>query len=472
MSQGSRPVKVYDPRAERVLFDALRGRVRGRTELVKLTRGDAVALTGLPTEQAEPALKSLVRTYRSHLAVTEDGELVYEFDPSLERRDRVPLREKLERAGRAVWRGFTVFFKVWIAVTMVAYVVAFVAMMIALMTARSSSDRDDRRGGGGFGLPWIWYWMLPDLAPRPSDRYGRPVRREGPPPKRFYHSVFDFVFGPKAAPVDARALEKRVLAFLRDHRGRITSAELTALTGLALDDADEELTRLMVDYDGEVEVAEDGTLIYVFNDVLTSAGETGGFWRWAWDEPEPQATLTGNTSGANAVVVGFTAFNLLASFTVGPAFLHRFHLAGDPILTFFITLFPLMFSALFFAIPAGRLLVERGRTRKKDARRIRRELLREIWAAPPAAPPTAIDPPALAQLVADRTSQPVDRVRASLEKLLAELDGDVDTDAEGRMRYLFPRLAEEQAAVAKARLAAGAAPKLGPVAFSSEDAPG
>src|SRR5581483_8498615 len=121
MPQGSRPVKVYDPRAERVLFDALKTKTRGRTELVKLTRGDAVALTGLPTEQAEPALKSLVRTYRSHLAVTDDGELVYEFDPSLERRDRVPLREKLERAGRAVWRGFTLFFKVWIAVTMVAY---------------------------------------------------------------------------------------------------------------------------------------------------------------------------------------------------------------------------------------------------------------------------------------------------------------------------------------------------------------
>src|SRR5258708_32573959 len=97
---------VEAPRAQRVLFDALKEGARGRTELVTLTRGDAVALTGLPSEQAEPALKSLVRAYRSHLAVTEDGEMVYAFDPSLERRDRVGLGERLAQAGQLAWRGF------------------------------------------------------------------------------------------------------------------------------------------------------------------------------------------------------------------------------------------------------------------------------------------------------------------------------------------------------------------------------
>jgi hypothetical protein len=96
-------VKTMDPRAREVLFDALKQKARGQTALVKLTRADAVALTGLPNEQAEPALKSLVATYRSHMAVTDDGDLVYEFDPSLERRDKVPLSERL--AGRGRWRG-------------------------------------------------------------------------------------------------------------------------------------------------------------------------------------------------------------------------------------------------------------------------------------------------------------------------------------------------------------------------------
>jgi hypothetical protein len=456
-------VTVDAPRAQRLLFDALKQKARGQTALVKLTRADAVALTGLPNDEAEPALKKLVGTYRSHLAVTDEGELVYEFDPSLERRDKVPLAERLRAAGQVAWRGFQMFFKIWIVVTLVVYVVAFLAMMISLMFAKQGDDRDDRRGGGG--MPWLWFWLMPDLAPRGyyGDRYGRGMRRKKPE-KRFYQSVFDFVFGPKTAPVDPRAADKRLLAFLREHKGRVTASELSALTGLSLAAAEEELTRLMVEYNGEVEVADDGTLLYVFEEVLPSATAVGTRWSWAWDEPDPVAPLTGNSSGADAVTGGFAGFNLLASMTIGPAFLQRVHLAGDPIAHFFVTLFPLMFSAIFFAVPAARWALRRRKLRRRDERQLRRALVREIWSAPA----TPRDPDELALLAATRTAQPVAAARAMLDELVRDLDGDVDNDAEGRVRYVFPRLAEEQRAVAEARKAAPDR-QLGAVIFSSED---
>ncbi len=462
-------VKVDDPRARDALFDALRQKARGQTALVKLTRADAVALTGLPNDQAEPALKSLVATYRSHLAVTDEGELVYEFDPSLERRDRVTLRERLEAAGQVAWRGFQFLFKIWIVVTLVAYVVAFIAMMISMMVARSSSDRDDRRGGDGFGFPWIWFWLMPDLAPPGygRDPYGRAMRRpRNVPKKRFYQSVFDFVFGPKTAPHDSREADKRLVAFLRDHKGRVTAAELSALTGLSLTAAEEELTRLMVEYDGEVEVADDGTLLYVFDAVLPSATAAGTRWTWAWDTADPVPPLTGNTSTANGVAAGFAGFNLIASMTVGPAFLQRFHLTGMPWTTFFVTLFPLIFSAIFFAVPAARALVRRGRLKKRERRQLRRELLREIWSRPG----EPRDPAELTTRAAQRTGMPATDAQKMLDTLVRDLDGDVTTDAEGNMRYLFPRLAEEQLAVEKAR-AAAPEKQLGEVIFSSEDGP-
>ncbi|MDB4966931.1 MAG: hypothetical protein JWN44_2620 [Myxococcales bacterium] len=459
--------KVDDPRASRLLFDALKQKARGQTALVKLTPADAVALTGMPSAQAEPALKSLVKTYRSHLAVTEEGELVYEFDPSLERRDKVPLSERIRAAGQVAWRGFQMLFKIWIVVTLVVYVVAFLAMMISMMFARSSDDRDDRRGGGG--LPWIWFWLMPDMAPAGyhRDRYGRPLRRPDKPKKRFYQSVFDFVFGPKGAPVDPRESDKRLLAFLRDHKGRVTAAEMTALTGLSLAASEEELTRLMVEYDGEVEVAEDGTLLYVFEGILPSASTAGTHWSWAWDKADPVPPLTGNTGGTDAVIAGFAGFNLLASFTVGPAFLQRIHLTGDPVATFFVTLFPLMFSAIFFAVPAARWIVRTRALSRRERRQLRRELLREIWAQPA----EARDPAVLAANAAQRTGLPVESARKMLEELVRDLDGDVTTDAEGAMRYLFPRLGEEQRAVAAAR-AAAPDKQLGEVIFSSEDAEG
>ncbi|HEY2745201.1 MAG TPA: hypothetical protein VGL86_11280 [Polyangia bacterium] len=461
-------VKVEDPRARDTLLDALRQKSRGQTALVKLTRADAVALTGLPSDQAEPALKSLVATYRSHLAVTDEGELVYEFDPSLERRDRVTLREKLEKAGQAAWKGFQFLFKIWIVVTLVAYVVAFIAMMISMMVAKSSSDRDDRRGGDGFGFPWIWFWLMPDLAPPGygRDPYGRAMRRpRNAPKKRFYQSVFDFVFGPKSAPHDPREADKRLVAFLREHKGRVTAAELSALTGLSLSGAEEELTRLMVEYDGEVEVADDGTLLYVFDAILPSASAAGTHWTWAWDTADPVPPLTGNTATANAVTAAFAGFNLLASVTVGPAFLQRFHLPAQP-WTFWLTLFPLIFSAIFFAVPATRALVRRRQLKKRERRQLRRELYREIWSRPG----EPRDPAELTALAAQRTGMPAADAQKMLDTLVRDLDGDVTTDAEGNMRYLFPRLAEEQRAVEKARAAAPDR-QLGEVIFSSEDGP-
>lgn len=456
-------VKVYDPAAERLLFAALRQRARGRTELVKMTQADAVALTGMPSDQAEPALKSLVASYRSHLAVTEEGELVYEFDPSLSRRDKVPLRERLAAAGQVAWKGFTWLFKIWIVVTLVVYVVAFIAMLVAMVFARSANDRDSRRGGDGFGLPWLWFWLMPDMAPPGYyGQYRRP-RASNKPRKRFYNSVFDFVFGPKTAPVDPRESDRRLLAFLRDHKGRVAASELSALTGLSLAAAEEELTRLLVEYDGEVDVTPDGTLLYRFEGVLPSAEATGTSWAWAWDERDPLLPLTGNTPGANAVVGGFAGFNLFASLTIGPAFLERFQLGGDPIATFFVTLFPLIFSAIFFAVPAARWIKRQGRLRRRERRQLRRQLMREIWARP--AEPQ--DPAALSARVSQRTGQPVPTVQRMLDTLVRDLDGDIETDADGNLRYVFPRLAEEQRAVATAR-AQASDKKLGEVIFSSE----
>jgi hypothetical protein len=462
-------VQVEDPRARQVLFDALKERARGRTEMVKVTRADAVALTGMPSEQAEPALKSLVGAYRSHLAVTEEGELVYEFDPSLERRDKVPLSERLRAVGQVAWKGFQVFFKIWIVVTLIAYVVAFVAMAISLMVAKQGNDRDDRRGGGGGGIPWIWFWLMPDLAPPGyyRDAYGRPIRQAPKSQKRFYNSVFDFVFGPKTAPVDARQEDKQLLAFLRVHKGRMTAAELSALGGTSLAGAEEELTRLMVEYDGEVEVADDGTLLYVFDALMPSAEAQGGAatkWAWSWDQPDPLPSLTGNTAGANAATAGFAAFNLLGSLTIGPAFLEKVHLTGDPLATFFITLFPLMFSAVFFAVPAARWLGRQRQLKRRERRQLRRALMREIWSAPA----TPQDPDALATLAAAATGLPQPNARAMVEQLLKELEGDVTTDDQGRPRYVFPRLAEEQRAVQKARAEAPER-RLGEVIFSSDD---
>lgn len=455
-------VQVADPQAEQRLLEALKSRGSSRGELLRLTRSDAVALTGMPSEQAEPALKALVKAYRSHLAVTESGELVYQFDPSFERRDRVSLGERLRQGGALLWKGFAFLFKIWIMVTLVAYVIAFLAMAIVLITAQSQGDRNNsRRSNSDGGMFWLWYWLMPDMAPR--NRYGRQLQRPNTPKKRFYVAIFDYVFGPSDKPHDPREADRRLIAFLRDKKGRLVTSELVALTGLSYQAADEELTRLSVEYNGQVEVSDDGSLVYRFDELLPSADAVATSWNYAWDRHPPVPMLTGNSSGANVAITAFTAFNLVASMTIGPAFLAAKGLVHTPGLLFLVTTFPLIFSLIFFAVPTLRWFKLRQQKKRMKAAELRNRLLREIWLHSDA----PLDPAALVTAVAAAHQESVPRVTRLLDQLLVELNGEIENTEGGAIRYRFAKLRDERRVVEAERQQAST-PSLGKVVFSSE----
>jgi hypothetical protein len=443
--------------AERILAEALRGR-KGA-----LTRADAVALTGLPAAETELALKSLLSTYKSHLAVTDEGELIYRFDPEMVRRDQVPLGERFRQIGQALWRGFTFAFKIWIVFTLVTYVVAFVAMLVALVFARTAGDRDDRRRDDGFGFPWIIWWMMPDWAP-PDVRRRMPERRNK---KRFYRSVFDFVFGPSGPARDPLAGEKQAVAYLRSAGGRITATDLVALTGWSYARAEEEATRLLAAYDGEPEVADDGTLIYSFPELRKTTGEEAAApWLYTWQEARPVPAQSGNSEGTDIVIALLNGFNFVAALAIGPAFLHRYgiHFPGAQALA---SWFPLAFSTVFFAVPGARLIGRRRARRELAAAGARAALIAEIVREKGA----ARLPEAWVEGAASRGAG-LDRgvLRGELERLLADLEGDVSNDEQGAVLYAFPRVAEELAAAKAARAIAPAGESApGTVVFASDE---
>ena len=176
-----------------------------------------------------------------------------------------------------LWRGFSFLFKVAIVATLVGYFALFVAMMVAFLFARSSSDRDD--DGPSFGIgPLLWFWGW-DTGP---DAYGRRPARAARTKRRapFYKRVFAFVFGPPAAKVDPLEDEKRIVAHIRAGRGRIAPVDLVRLMGWTFPRAEEEATRLMVDYGGEPEVTDDGVVVYVFKALRKTAGT-----RQTWSRP-------------------------------------------------------------------------------------------------------------------------------------------------------------------------------------------
>jgi hypothetical protein len=442
--------KGHSPeRAKVLMLTALRGRD------AKLTRADAVVASGLSDDEAGEALTALLKEYRSHLSATESGELLYEFDPAFERRDALSLRERAAAVGRRLWKGFTLLFKLAIVTTLVTYFVAFLAMMVAMIFARSSSsDRDDDGGFGFDGLLWFWGW---DMG---SNGYGRSRARLARSRREpLYKRVFAFVFGPPTSAADPLADEKQLVGYIRAQRGRIAAVDLVRLMGWTFPRAEQEVTRLMVDYGGAPEVTEEGVVVYTFKAVRKTAGGSAEMTRprWASERLETATPLTGNEPGTDVMIAAFNGFNLLAPFWIVPAFESRLHVS---LASFQVLLwdFPLAFSALFFAVPAGRFIKARLEERRRRVRNDRRRLLGRIFAGAGSRPREEL--------------APTPELGALLDRELVSLGGDIaaEPDERGRVLYTFPRIDEEAAAVARARAAAPSVEQdAGLVIFSSAD---
>ena len=80
------------------------------------------------------------------------------------------------------------------------------------------------------------------------------------------------MFGPPTPADDPLADEKQLVGYIRAQRGRIAAVDLVRLMGWTFPRAEQEVTRLMVDYGGEPEVTEDGVVLYTFKAVRKTAG--------------------------------------------------------------------------------------------------------------------------------------------------------------------------------------------------------
>jgi hypothetical protein len=436
-----------DPRAKKVLLDALRGRGG------KLTRSDAMTISGLPDDETGRALTVLLKEYRSHLSTTDSGELLYEFDPAFARRDAVKWRDAAAALAGRLWKGFTFLFKIAIVTTLVVYFVAFVAMFLAFVLIRRGDSDGDDDGIGIWPLLWMWGWNGgPEHQRQRLGRAGRPPR------KAFYKSVFEFVFGPPATAVDPLADEKEILSAIRARAGRIAPVDLVRLWGWDFPRAEEEATRLLADYGGEPEVTEDGVVIYVFKDLRKTAGALtpSSPVPAVWERVEHRQPLSGNAPGTDVLIGAFNGFNLLAPLWIVPLFEAKFGVSTAG-WEFFVRDFPLAFSALFFAVPFGRWVKSKLEARQQAARNTRRELLRRIFGSGG----RALERQELA---------PTPALGAVLDQDLVRLGGDVETDDEGRVRYVFPRIRQETTAVAHSRSTASARElDPGAIVFSSAD---
>jgi len=475
-------------RAAAVLEPTLKG-FRG-----DLTVADGATRAGLALRDAEIGLRWLASERGGQLKATERGELLYSFPNGPVSPARpTALGRALRATGRALASVGRFIVRAWVSVVMVTYALAFVGVAIAVASSREGEGAGDALAGVLDVIVEALYWTFHPFSPV---NWGRePVwvrrgrrRRRGLP---FYERVNRFVFGPPPVVEDPRERERRALEEIRRCEGRVGPGDVMRVTGVDRETAERELLRLVVDYDGDIQVSDDGAIVYVFRALRTTAGRRDALPapKVAWSERRVLQPLTGNSASTNVVLAALNGFNTIASAIVvaGGLTVERiFQLIeharlvavlgpeapalaaghGVPLLLGWV---PLVFSVGLFLLPARRVLRRRREKAAIAAENGRRALMRLTLAEPDGLAELA---PALARQAWLQASGTKDSeaVTTELEGAVRALGGEIDLDAAGAVVYRFSTEARERRALRALRAAAPAVEAAaGPVVFSSSE---
>ena len=469
----------------------------------KVTVADAAARSGLALRDAESGLTWLSSEYRGQLRVTAEGELVHLFPTGFSKpwEGRDARRRFFGATGRGAMGALRFIVRAWVAIVLVGYAALFLALIIGMAFANQNSDSRDRGRGGlpGGALAYVFlrvlgdalFWTFHPWSPFAvgyysggawGDPYGararpEPRRRDAGPKVPLYERVNRFFFGPTPPPEDPRETERLVVAAIRAGKGRIGLADVMRVTGLPREQADPMMARLMLDYEGDVDVSEDGGIVYRFEKIrktATDAPEPEPPPAWVRSKPLPP--LTGNPGGANFAIAALNGFNLLMGawaikngMTV-ERMMHLFdkvpyHLTdfGTPIA---LGLVPLLFSAVLFMLPVARAIARPAKARAAIEEKGRLAVLHEVLDRVRGKKPVT---DAVVNEAWKKATGEEPRGKR-IDRELVALGGDVDIAESGETRWRFADLETEAAAVQAEREAApeGEA-RLGAVVFATDE---
>ena len=483
--------RIPDPRAYERVVAAFRKHKKGIT-LAYVTAG-----TGLPLERVKAIVPLAADEYSARLEVTESGEILYSFPQGFRSRYRGPgpaLKKFLSSFTRFSVVAGTLFFKTWIMVMLLGYFLLFMVIALAsLFISVSGSNSNNRRGGRGgwhfsagiFDLI-IRLWFYSEIFGSGGRRYGRPdlagrwgtseKKRSSAGGRPLHRAIFSFVFGEDDPNRDHETLEKKAfISYLRKSRGVVSLPELMTITGQSPNKAESLMGSLCAEFGGSPELTEEGTVVYRFDEILISGEnknreETSAsflsplFKKLKVFSLNPKKMnfwfglintvnlLFGSYFLYNAVNIGniLSEAVLRSSGIYGMVYYALAYLGLEalPFIKIGLGLVPLLFSALFWLIPAirSRLLQKENNAICLD--NFRRLFYGRVWAKPEGFRPADLEP-------AEKECRPRN-LEAARDLALKEMGTysipDVTLDEKQKEIFNFPELRREKNALENYRL--------------------
>ena len=351
---------------------------------LRVTLGDIASSTGLALEEAKQEVLKLAQKAGGHLQVSRQGEIAYVFPPDF--RDILKRKEQQDRLAvlrRKLWGGFLYGLRISFGILLVVSIVLITLALMALQMA-SSREEDNRsrsRGGGVFFyFPDLWvgnpFWS-------PYGGYsGRAQPRREKSEMNFLEAVYSFLFGDGDPNANLEEERYALIGQVIRANGGVIAAEqvlpyLDVEPGSPALEYEDYMLPILLKFDGQPEVSEDGDIVYRFPELQVTATESPqqqlpGMLQekpWVFSRATPeQLTLAAGLGVLNFFLAAilYGAREEVAAAAGSNAFLAFIY----PLIGFLF-----LYGTLFLAVPAVRWLTLQFRNQGVE----RRNRIRRFW---------------------------------------------------------------------------------------------
>ncbi|MDR2194956.1 MAG: hypothetical protein LBP19_10945 [Treponema sp.] len=481
------------------------------------TVADIVGRTSLSFATVKELIPKVADEYSARLQVTESGEILYSFPRGFKSKYRgfgIFMRNLAEKLGKGVKIVLSWLFKVWIMVMLIGYFALFMLLALAALvismgggSSENSNGRSSRGGGlylaGSIFNLIMRIWFYSELT-KSLDPYYYGSTRRRPKARPLHKAIFSFVFGDGNPNADWDSREKQaVIAYIQANKGVISLPEFIMLTGKKQLDAEEAITAYCAEFGGSPEATDDGTVVYQFDELLVRADTRdrsfGGSSPVKLLEPFSSNKAGMNTwfciiNGVNVIFGGYYLYNALTTGAVGIITsiarngekISRFvsqatgeaasYLYGItyalftgissnplPVITVGLGVVPLVFSLLFWLIPALRAGVVKKRNEAVKIENLRKIAFARVWSSP-----RNIQTADIAANTPEAQPANLDTVQDRLIKEIGTYSQpEVSIGDTGAALYSFPELEREKRALQTYR-AGVTAQDLGGTVFDTD----
>ncbi len=408
----------------------------------KLTLAEITAETALPIDDARSLLNVLLERYNCRVNMdSAQGNIVFNFEYPLKRRDAKSFKEIAVKVGTVLWKGFQIVYKASLGVLLIVYTSFFVLVLIALFLRNSDDSDDNNVSDLVFGIfraifEALQFKAMMDMTTdyvQDGDYYYKQYRKPENKGKGFIQSVFHFVFGPERPEYDPISDSLEAIAFIRQNNGKLNAGQIITLTGADYDTAESKLAEYAGKFAGELYIDENGVVTGEFHQLMHSTNSQlkGGKIEYYKNEIEPPVEFTGNTAGRNTAIIAMNLFNLIMSVMVVAMF------EGSTI-GIFAGILPLLISVLYFLIPILRIPSYFKNKRNRKYSKLRKKIIGLIseYSA------SALKKNDLYKILKNDEANESD-IDAAMSNICAELQGEVNLNENSEAVYQFNRLARE-----------------------------